>query len=100
MAMVAISISPGGVGASVGEYVAEALRVLADQDDVRFEVGAMFTTVEGDLARIFELVLQMEAAVFAMGADRVGTVLKIDNRRDKPLTIEGKIERVKALLAD
>ncbi len=98
MAMVAVSISPSGVGASVGAYVAEALRVLQAQDDVRWEVGPMFTTVEGDLGRIFDLVLEMEEAVFAMGAERVGTVLKIDDRRDQPLTMEGKVERVRRLL--
>ena len=100
MAMVAVSISPSGVGASVGEYVAEALRVLQRQDDVRWEVGAMFTTVEGDLGRIFDLVLEMEEAVFAMGAERVGTVLKIDDRRDRPLTMEGKVDRVRSLLGE
>ena len=100
MAMVAVSISPSGVGASVGEYVAEALRVLQRQHDVRWEVGPMFTTVEGDLRRILDLVLEMEEAVFAMGAERVGTVLKIDDRRDQPLTMEGKLERVQSLLDD
>jgi uncharacterized protein (TIGR00106 family) len=98
MAMVAISISPSGVGASVGEYVAEALRVLKRQTDVRWEVGPMFTTVEGDLRRILDLVLEMEEAVFAMGAQRVGTVLKIDDRRDQPLTMEGKLDRIQRLL--
>jgi len=100
MAMVAVSISPGGVGPSVGVYVAEALRVLQAQDEVRWEVGPMFTTLEGDLRRIFDLVLAMEEAVFAMGCERVGTVLKVDDRRDQPLSIEGKLARVQGLLGD
>ena len=98
MAMVAVSLSPGGVGPSVGEYVAEALRVLQAQDDVRWEAGPMFTTLEGDLRRILELVVEMEEAIFAMGCERVGTVLKIDDRRDQPVTIEGKMERLGSLL--
>ncbi len=98
MAMVAVSISPGGVGPSVGRYVAEALRVLQGQDEIRWEVGPMFTTLDGDLRRILDLVIEMEEAVFAMGCERVGTVLKIDDRRDQPMTIEGKLDRMKDLL--
>jgi uncharacterized protein (TIGR00106 family) len=100
MAMVALSISPHGAGASVGEYVAEALRVLKNQNDVRWEVGPMFTTIEGDLPRIFELVVEMEEAIFAKGIDRVATVVKVDSRRDKPLTAEGKTGRIKELLSE
>lgn len=99
MAMVAVSVSPGGVGASVGEHVAAALRVLEGQERVRYELGPMFTTLEGDLEEIFRLVLEMREAVFAMGAPRVGLVLKVDERRDKPATMEGKLARVRELLA-
>ena len=98
MAMVALSISPHGVGTSVGEYVAEALRVLKSQDSVTWEVGPMFTTLEGDLTRIFELIVEMEAAIFAMGAERVATVVKVDSRSDKPVTITGKTGRIRELL--
>lgn len=91
MAIVAVSIAPTGEGASVGAYVAEALRVLEAQDEVKWELGPMFTTLEGDLDQILRLVRQMQEAVFSMGAVRVGTVLKIDDRRDKPATMAKKI---------
>jgi len=99
MAMAAVSISPGGVGASVGGHVAAALAVLQAQDDVRFEIGPMFTTLEGDLGAIFELVLAMREAVFAKGAPRCGIVLKVDERRDKEMTMESKLESVRKALA-
>jgi len=98
VAIVAVSISPVGAGASVSRHVAAALRVLEQQDRVRYRLDPMFTTLEGELGEIFELVLRMQEAVFAAGAVRVGTVLKIDERRDKPVHMEDKVRRVEDLL--
>jgi len=36
----------------------------------------------------------MHEAPFAQGAKRVLTTIKIDDRRDKPITIESKVEAV------
>ena len=83
MAIAAVSISPVGSGVSVSEYVAAALRVAREQDRVRYRLDPMFTTLEGDLGEIYALVARMQEAVFAAGAVRVGTVIKIDDRRDR-----------------
>jgi len=98
MAIVAVSISPVGEGQSVGEYVADAIRVLEAQTVVRFELGPMFTTLEGDLDTIWPLIRAMQEAVFAKGAQRVGTVLKIDDRRDKQARMEDKVASVHSVL--
>lgn len=91
MAIVAVSIAPVGEGVSVGRHVAEALRVLAAQDRIRYQVGPMFTTLEGDLDEILALIRRMQEAVFAAGAVRVSTVIKIDDRRDRPVSMEEKV---------
>lgn len=98
MAIAAVSISPVGTGVSVSEYVAAALRVASAQDRVRFRLDPMFTTLEGDLADIYALVARMQEAVFAAGAQRVGTVLKIDDRRDRPARMEEKVAAVEERL--
>ncbi len=98
MAIAAVSISPVGEGISVSRFVAEALRVARSQDRVRVRLDPMFTTLEGDLADIFDLVLRMEAAVFDAGALRVGTVMKIDHREDRAVGMDDKVRRVEALL--
>jgi uncharacterized protein (TIGR00106 family) len=100
VAIVAVSISPVGEGVSVGDHVTEALRVLRSQSRVRFELGPMFTTLEGDLREIFDLILRMQEAVFAKGAMRVGTVIKVDERRDRTAHMEDKVRRVERALAD
>lgn len=98
MAMAAVSIYPVGEGASLSKYVAATQKVLERQDRVRHQLGPMFTTLEGDIDDIFAVIRQMQEAVFAMGAKRVSTTIKIDDRRDKPLTMEGKVEAVRAHL--
>jgi uncharacterized protein (TIGR00106 family) len=98
MAIVAVSISPTGAtpegGVGVSSYVARALDVVRSQDAVRYRLDAMFTTLEGDLDQIFDLIRQMQEAVFEAGAERVGTVIKIDDRRDRNATMEDKIRSV------
>jgi uncharacterized protein YqgV (UPF0045/DUF77 family) len=40
----------------------------------------------------------MHASAFDAGAVRVVTTIRIDERRDKPLTMDGKIEAVRGKL--
>jgi uncharacterized protein (TIGR00106 family) len=98
MAIAAVSIAPVGVGTSVSQYVAAALRVVRAQDRVAYRLDPMFTTLEGELADIFALILEMEEAVFAQGAERVGSVIKIDDRRDRSVSMGEKVETVEKLL--
>ena len=96
MAIVAVSIAPVGDGVSVSRHVAAALQVVREQDRVRHRLDPMFTTLEGDLDEIFALIRSMQEAVFAAGAQRVGTVIKIDDRRDRRVAMEDKIRAVEA----
>lgn len=98
MAIVAVSISPVGTGTSVSEYVAAALRVVKGQQQVRYQLDSMFTTLEGDPDEVFALIRRMQEAVFDAGALRVGTVIKMDDRRDRSASMESKVARVEAIL--
>ena len=98
MAIAAVSISPVGVGTSVSAYVAAALAVVRDQEKVAYRLDPMFTTLEGDLGEIYSLIGRMQEAVFAAGAERVGTVIKIDDRRDRAASMDDKIRSVEAKL--
>jgi uncharacterized protein (TIGR00106 family) len=100
MAIVAVSISPVGTGTSVSAHVAAALRVARAQDAVRVELGPMFTTLEGDLDAVLDLIRRMQEAVFAAGAERVSTVIKIDDRRDRPASMVDKVRTVEEALGD
>jgi uncharacterized protein (TIGR00106 family) len=98
MAIVAVSISPVGEGASVSAYVTAALAVVRDQDRVRWRLDPMFTTLEGEPDELFALIRQMQEAVFAAGAVRVGTVIKMDERRDRDVQMEEKVRAVERQL--
>ena len=98
MAIVAVSISPVGVGVSLSKYVAAAERVVRAQDRIRYRLDPMFTTLEGDVGEIFALIQRMQEAVFGAGAVRVGTVIKIDDRRDRGVQMEDKLRAVEEKL--
>ena len=94
MAVVEISVIPLGTKTpSVSKYVAEALKVL-EKEGIKYELTSMGTIVEGDLDKILDLVKKMHEAVFGEEVQRVVTIIKIDDRRDRPLSMEGKVKSV------
>ncbi len=96
MAIAEISVVPLGTGTpSVSRYVARALRVLEGEKDIKYELTAMGTIIEGDLERLLNLAAKMHQSAFDAGAMRVVTTVKIDERRDKPSSITGKVAAVK-----
>jgi len=97
MAIAAVSLSPLGVGVSVSEYVAVAIAVLERQDRVRWQLDSMFTTLEGEPEDLFAVIREMQEAVFAAGAPRLGTVIKMDERRDREgVSMEEKVASVRS----
>ncbi|MEM2978024.1 MAG: MTH1187 family thiamine-binding protein [Candidatus Hadarchaeales archaeon] len=98
MVVAEISVLPVGTGSSsVSEYVARAVEVLRRRG-LKYQVTAMCTLVEGELEEVLEAVKEMHEAVLEAGAKRVITTLKVDERRDKPLSLEGKVRAVKERL--
>lgn len=94
-----VSFSPLGTPTpSVSEYVAAALAELRNHPQVRYQLGPMGTVLEGERAAVLTAVEAMNEAVFRAGALRVGTTLKIDERRDKDASMARKVDTVEALL--
>lgn len=95
MAVVEVTIAPMGTGsASISKYVAACHKVLAQATDLKYQLTPMATIIEGDLGRIFTVIRQMHEVPFENGAPRVSTLIRVDDRRDKELTMEGKIRSV------
>lgn len=93
MALVEVSIIPLGTGTtSVSQYIARAVGVLQGEKDIKYELTAMGTIIEGDLDHLLTLVRKMHEAVFDAGITRVLTTIKIDDRRDKSSSMSSKIE--------
>jgi uncharacterized protein (TIGR00106 family) len=93
-------IALGRADASASEYIAEIQRRLAAQDKVGYELHAMGTSLEGDTADILALVAELHAIPFELGIPRVYSVVKLDERRDKPgQTLADKVRSVQERLA-
>ena len=94
MAILEISIVPIGIeGSSLSSYVAGCLQVLK-KEQVRYELTAMGTNIQGNLRDLMRVALKMHEAPFKKGAPRVLTTLRIDDRRDKRGTLTAKKKAV------
>lgn len=92
-------IALGRPESSASEYIAEIQRRLAGQDRVRYRMHAMGTSLEGTTADILAVVEELHAVPFEQGVPRVYTVLKLDERRDRPdQTLEDKVRAVEERL--
>jgi uncharacterized protein (TIGR00106 family) len=99
MAMIEISVLPVGTPTpSLSKYVAGAVKLLEKERDIKYELTAMGTVIEGETEHLLTLAAKMHRSAFTGGIKRVVTTIKIDERLDKPLTIEGKIKSVKEKL--
>ena len=99
MAIVDVSIAPLGTQTpSVSQYVARAVGILQGEKGIKYELTAMGTIIEGDLDYLLTLVRKMHESVFDDEIVRVITTIKIDDRRDKPSSMSGKIESMKRKL--
>src|ERR671914_2761286 len=85
---------------SASEYIAEIQRRLRSQERVRFHMHAMGTSLEGSTEDILAVVGELHAIPFDQGVPRVYTVLKLDERRDRPgQTLDDKVRSVEDFLA-
>jgi uncharacterized protein (TIGR00106 family) len=95
MALIDISIVPVGTKSpSVSDFVAGAVKIVKNEPGIRYRLTPMNTIIEGDLEQLLALAKKMHDSAFDSGAARVVTTIRIDERRDKPLTMEGKIRAV------
>lgn len=84
---------------SVSSYVAAAEKVLRQHPNIKHQLHPMSSTLEGELDEIWPVIRQMQEAVFAAGAVRVSTSMRIDDRRDKAVrSMDDKVKSVQEKL--
>jgi uncharacterized protein (TIGR00106 family) len=96
--LVAFSVTPLGVGESVGEIVAEAVSVVRESG-LPNKTDSMFTVIEGDDWGEVMAVVQRAVEVVAAHAARVSVVIKADWRSGVTNAITGKTESVERHLS-
>ncbi len=95
--IVAFSVTPLGVGPDVGQYVADAVRVVRDSG-LPNRTDAMFTSIEGDWDEVMAVV-KAAVDVVAAQAPRVSITLKADIRPGVTGGLKSKVDTVERLLA-
>jgi uncharacterized protein (TIGR00106 family) len=96
--LVAFSVTPLGVGDSVGDLVAEAVRVVR-ASGLPHRTDAMFTTIEGEWDEVMAVVKQAVDAV-AAHAPRVSVSLKADVRPGVTDALTAKVEHIERALRE
>lgn len=94
MALMDITVVPldkGPAGLSAG--VAQLQEILR-KSGLDHKLHDMGTTVSGSSSELFALAEQLHEHFFTAGTQRVYTVIKIDDRRDKNVSIGEKVASV------
>ena len=88
-------IAPFGVGTSLSKYVRESVKELDQFPGIRVLHTPMSSIIEADnLDQILAVTKQAHEKMFKAGAQRVSTLLRIDDRRDKPRDMEDKTSAI------
>ncbi len=93
-----IRVVPLGVGTSISDYVAEAVKVLKELGyDPLIESGGTAIQLE-NLEEIGKIVRIIHQRLIKMGVQRILTYISIDHRLNKTRSITDKINVVKTKL--
>ena len=95
MVIAEISIVPiGTCTPSVSRYVARAIQVLGQENNIKYKLTGMGTILEGTWTSVLEAVRKMHDSVFDDQIQRVVTTIRIDDRRDREASVERKMQSV------
>src|SRR4051794_35689923 len=95
--LIAFSVTPLGVGEGVGEYVADAVRIVRESG-LPNRTDAMFTMIEGEWDEVMAVVKQAVDAVAAR-APRVSVVIKADYRPSVADAMTSKMTDLEGFIA-
>lgn len=100
MPVMEISIIPIGTKhTSISKYVVSSEKALKESKVDDCEITAMGTLVEApSMQRLLRIAEKMHKKAIASGAKRVITHILIDDRKDKKLSIAGKVDSIKRKL--
>ncbi len=94
MALLEISVIPIGTSSSsIGDYIAGVVATCS-KAKVKYRLTDMGTIIEGKPADLFKLAQKLHETPFKKGIKRVLTTLSIDDRRDKKVKLEDKVNSV------
>jgi uncharacterized protein (TIGR00106 family) len=90
--LIEFSIVPVGVGSSIGDQLAEVLKIV-DASGLPYKINPMGTVVEGEWDEVMKLVKKCHMTVMKTG-ERAITTISIDDRKGKPNRLEEKVKSI------
>ena len=91
-----LSMIPMGSGTSASEYVRAVHEVLRNSG-VNFVSGPMSTSLETEtMEKLFKIIEKANHKLAAMGVQRIVTMVRIDFRLDKDISMNTKLKACKA----
>ncbi len=94
--LASFSIIPIGTGNELKDKVAEIIKIV-DQSGVRYRLGPMETTIEGEEEIILPLIMKCHHKMREL-APRVLTSIVIDDHKGRKDRLEGKVNNVIEIL--
>jgi uncharacterized protein (TIGR00106 family) len=90
--LIEFSIIPIGVGSSLGDQLAEVLKIV-DASGLPYKINPMGTVIEGEWDEIMKLIKKCHNTVMKTG-ERAITTISIDDRKGKPNRIDEKVKSI------
>jgi len=90
--LVGFSVVPLGAGSSVGDHIAEVMRIV-DASGIPYRVNPLATVVEGEWDEVMNLVRMCHEMVMK-SEERVVTTISIDDRRGRAGRLDEKVKSV------
>lgn len=90
--LIEFSIVPIGVGSSIGDQLAEVLKIV-DESGLPYKVNPMGTVIEGEWDEVMKLIKKCHKTVMKKG-ERALTTITIDDRKGKPNRIDEKVKSI------
>ena len=94
--LIAVAIAPFGEGEELSEYVAEAVKIIRESG-LKNRTTSMFTEIEGEYDEVMDCVKRATFALTERGI-RTEVILKADIRPGHENMMDGKVEKVDAIL--
>ena len=92
MVLLEFSMSPLGVGESVGKYVARSLEIV-EASGLDYRLHAMGTVLEGEWDEVFDVVKQCYEAL-QVDCQRISCTIKVDARAGTSGRLVSKVQSV------
>lgn len=98
MPLLEISVIPVGTNsASFSSSVTDAIRLI-EQKGLTYQITPTATIVEGSLDQVMDVAKAIHQNALSNGVNRVVTHMSIDDRIDKPMSMNQQVEAVQEAL--